>query len=119
MDREFLEKVLACKTADELRALLLTRRQLTDSELEQVSGGKVVSGNIGLFRPEDLNPLYRAIADEFGFAVAYDHFTATTGFKGMAGAADPAAGSDADRMGRVLNYYWKGQLRTDKTSKGF
>ncbi len=44
MDHEFLEKVLACKTSEELRALLSSRRPLEDDELDQVNGGMILSG---------------------------------------------------------------------------
>ena len=38
MDKEFLDKVLACKTAEELRALINGKRQLSVDEMEQVTG---------------------------------------------------------------------------------
>lgn len=43
MDKEFLDKVLACKTAEELRALINGKRQLSVDEMEQVTGGAVRS----------------------------------------------------------------------------
>ena len=64
MDKEFLDKVLACKTADELRALLDSKRQLSDSELEQVAGGR--AGGFGGFTWEEAGPAFQAILDKFG-----------------------------------------------------
>ena len=72
MDKEFLDQVLACKTADELRALLNSRRPLSDGELEQVNGG--ASGIKRLTKDEldSFVPVMRAVENHFGKNLAAD-----------------------------------------------
>ena len=66
MDKEFLEKVLACKTSDELRSLLNSRRQLSEDELEQVNGGALITGKFTRKELRALIPLLREIESLYG-----------------------------------------------------
>ena len=55
MDKEMIDKIKACKTADEMKALLGNRRALSEAELEQVNGGGLIIGDWNIETPEDLN----------------------------------------------------------------
>lgn len=66
MDKEFLEKVLACKTAEELKALLNSRRQLSDDELEDVNGGRLNTAGFTRDEFEYLCPVITKVEKTLG-----------------------------------------------------
>ena len=81
MDKEFLEKVLACKTSDELKALLNSRMQLSDDELDQVNGGMIRFGK-DVQTGEDIDlvcKVMQRIETAFGRDTAADWISRATG----------------------------------------
>ena len=74
---EMLAKVKACKTIDEVETLMagISRRQLSDNELDQVNGGGVdgIYGIDGHYYTEgEILTLGRTTAQTFGYDVAAD-----------------------------------------------
>ena len=74
---EMLAKVKACKTIDEVETLMagISRRQLSDNELDQVNGGGVdgIYGIDGHYYTEgEILTLGRITAQTFGYDVAAD-----------------------------------------------
>ncbi len=81
MDKEFLEKVLACKTSDELKALLNSRMPLDDDDLDQVNGGMISFGK-DVQTGEGLDLVCRAvqrIENAFGRDMAATWISKATG----------------------------------------
>ena len=75
MNKEMLDKLKACKTAEEMKTLFGGRRQLSDSDVNQVVGGSVEKGPT----PRTVY-LYGQLIDEAGFNAIFINMTKTSGF---------------------------------------
>ena len=106
MDQEFLEKVLACKSADELRELLNSRRQLSDSELEDVVGGTTRN----FMRNEtskQFESMWKNVAQGCGYDAAMEAFCKVYGFRPGFSTEFSAGSSDTEKMGAFLGNFLK------------
>ena len=76
MKNEMLEKVMACKSPDELKKVLGARRTLTETELAQVSGGRLFFMGQELSSREDLEDVclnvLKGIENQFGRKITAD-----------------------------------------------
>ena len=76
MDKELLEKLKACKTAEEIRALMGSKRQLNEGELEEVvggaSGGCPADYKVMGYTADEFAEYLQAIVNEFGIDVAVE-----------------------------------------------
>ena len=68
MDKDLLGKIKACKTAEEVKALLGSRIQLSEGEVEQVTGGASYKD----LTPEGFMQTALALTNAYGFTVAQD-----------------------------------------------
>ena len=120
MDRkEFLDKVLACKTAEELRALLETRVQLSDDETEQISGGRAVGIRPNAGADEaNLSSTWVTIADRLGYAAAAEAFCAYTGL-GRGAISQCMAGSAQENMEGLISKFLKMRNALENNGKTF
>ena len=76
MDKELLEKIMACKTAEEIRVLMGSKRQLNEGELEEVvggaSGGCPADYEVMGMTADEFGAYLQAIVNEFGIDVAVE-----------------------------------------------
>ena len=101
-----LAKVKACKNVDEVKTLMagISRRQLSDSELDQVNGGGVdgIYGIDGHYYTEgEILTLGRTTAQTFGYDIAADmlctlFMMSKTEIKKHNGSSSPA-----DAVGKI------------------
>ena len=76
MNKEMLNKLMACKTAEEIRALMGSKRQLNEGELEQVvggaSGGCPADYQVMGMTADEFGAYLQAIVNEFGIDIAVE-----------------------------------------------
>ena len=76
MNKELLGKLKACKTAEEIRALMGSKRQLNEGELEEVvggaSGGCPADYEVMGMTADEFGAYLQAIVNEFGIDVAVE-----------------------------------------------
>ena len=85
-------------------------RELSMDEMDKVAGGKdTVTINGQEIDEAGLNAIYMNMARVMGYDVAVNHFRETTGFvcQEMQTNSWSANSTDEDRMGAVLNHFWR------------
>ena len=120
MDKELLNKLKACKTVDEMKALLGNRRQLSEGETEQVVGGWTIekgptAGTIyldgQLVDEAGFNSIFMSLTKHEGFYAARDMLYRMTGFW-CTEMRDPThlvsvTEEALKQMDLVLNHFWR------------
>ena len=116
MDNEQMEKIMACKSADEAKALLIGKRQLKDAEMEQVVGGAVTGYGDGWVEIDgkrwgktEFNAMFILLTKNVGYNSAVEALRDSTGFfcREMTQVVERGSGVDVTLMGTVLTRFWE------------
>ena len=121
MDNELLNKIKACRTDADVRALLGEKRHLSESETEQVAGGWTTiehgptPGTLyldgTLIDEAKFNSIFMSMTESLGFYTAANMLYEMTGFwcSEMGDASRAVVSSPAmalEQMDLVLNHFW-------------